>query len=523
MIKVAIYCRLSDEDKNKDSSAKDSESIQNQKKMLTKYAASQGWSIYKKYIDDDFSGLDNQRPAWNEMIKDAEKGKFNVILCKSQSRFTRDMEAVEKYLHNKFIEWGIRFIGLTDNSDTLNKGNKKQRQINGLVNEWYCEDLSENIKSVFDLKRKEGKFIGSFASYGYKKDPKNKNKLIIDDEAAQVIKMIFEWYLKGYGTQCIAYMLNQKGIMSPAKYKQYSCLNFNNPNTKNNLAMWNKTTVKRILKNEMYIGNMVQGKRKKVSYKSKKIISTPKEEWIRIENTHEPIISKETFYEVQRRIASRQKSTGKGQAHIFSTKVKCSDCGQSMNKVTAFSGNKKYTYLRCKTYSSGIKNLCTSHSIRLDELNEIVLNLINEYINVYIDEKGIINRLKENLNLNGKLDKIKNEFSTTNRKIEQLSLILKNLYIDKAKGIITNEQFVELNNCFLDEKNQLIKRKEELNKNITKLLKGSKSIDKWQDVIKKYKNFKELTHIMVNEFIDYIEIGEKDKNSGQKIIIHWLF
>ena len=169
MIKVAIYCRLSDEDKDKVISTKDSESIKNQKNILIKYAAQQGWSIYKIYSDDDFSGLDNQRPAWNEMIKDAKERKFNIILCKSQSRFTRDMEVVEKYLHNKFIEWGIRFIGLTDNSDTLNKGNKKQRQINGLVNEWYCEDVSENIKSVFDMKRKEGKFIGSFACYGYKK------------------------------------------------------------------------------------------------------------------------------------------------------------------------------------------------------------------------------------------------------------------------------------------------------------------------------------------------------------------
>lgn len=154
MIKVAIYCRLSDEDKDKVISTKDSESIKNQKNILIKYAAQQGWSIYKIYSDDDFSGLDNQRPAWNEMIKDAKERKFNIILCKSQSRFTRDMEVVEKYLHNKFIEWGIRFIGLTDNSDTLNKGNKKQRQINGLVNEWYCEDVSENIKSVFDMKRR---------------------------------------------------------------------------------------------------------------------------------------------------------------------------------------------------------------------------------------------------------------------------------------------------------------------------------------------------------------------------------
>ncbi|MDQ2088076.1 recombinase family protein [Herbivorax sp. ANBcel31] len=523
MVKVAIYCRLSDEDKNKSIPTSDSESIQNQKNMLTKYSLDQGWSIYKIYSDDDFSGLDSDRPEWNNMIQEAQEKKFNIILCKSQARFTRDMEVVEKYFHNKFIEWGIRFIGLADSSDTLNKGNKKQRQINGLVNEWYCEDVSENIKSVFDVKRNEGKFIGSFACYGYKKDPENKNNLLIDDETAQVIKMIFEWYLEGYGTQHIAYMLNEKRIFNPTKYKQNVGLNFKNSSAKNNFGLWNKTTVKRILKNEMYIGNMIQGKRKKVSYKSKKIISTPQEEWIRIENTHEPIISKETFNEVQRRISSRQRSTGKGQAHIFSTKVKCLDCGSTMNKVTTFRGNKRYIYLRCKTYSLGNKNLCTSHSIRLDELEEIITERIIKYINSYLDENSIINKLKSESNLNNKFEKMKNEISSIMQKIDQNSLILKNLYIDKVKANITNEQFIELNNSFLDEKNQLLKRKEELNKNINEFIENSKNINKWSEIVKKYKGFKQINHIIVNEFIDYIEIGEKNKDSGQKIKLHWLF
>ncbi|TYQ13091.1 UNVERIFIED_CONTAM: DNA invertase Pin-like site-specific DNA recombinase [Acetivibrio alkalicellulosi] len=523
MIKVAIYCRLSDEDKNKSIPTNDSESIQNQKNLLTKYALDQGWSIYKIYSDDDFSGLDSDRPEWNNMINEAQEKKFNIILCKSQARFTRDMEVVEKYLHNKFIEWGIRFIGLADSSDTLNKGNKKQRQINGLVNEWYCEDISENIKAVFDLKRNEGKFIGSFACYGYKKDPDNKNKLLIDDEAAQIVKMIFDWYLEGYGTQHIAYMLNEKRIPNPTKYKQNSGLNFKNSSVKNNFGLWNKTTVKRILKNEMYLGNMVQGKRKKVSYKSKKIISTPQQEWIKAKNTHEPIVTSEIFEETQRRISSRQKSTGKGQAHIFTTKVRCLDCGSNMNKVTTFRGDKRYTYLRCKTYSLGNKNLCTSHSIRLDELKEIVTERIIKYINSYLDENSIINKLKSESDLNNKLEKMKNEISSITQKLDHNSLILKNLYIDKVQGSITNEQFVELNNIFLEEKNLLLKRKEEIKKNITEFIENSKNINKWSEIVKKYKGFKEINHIIVNEFIDYIEIGERDKDSSQIIKIHWLF
>jgi site-specific DNA recombinase len=171
MNKAAIYCRLSSEDKEKISDFSDSESIQNQKNLLMKYAIEKGWDIYKIYSDDDYSGLDKDRPEFNQMLKEAEEGKFNIILCKHQSRFTRDMELVEKYLHNKFIEWGIRFFTVVDAVDTSDKHNKKSRQINGLINEWYCEDVSESIRAVLRLKQQQGKFIGSFATYGYDKDP----------------------------------------------------------------------------------------------------------------------------------------------------------------------------------------------------------------------------------------------------------------------------------------------------------------------------------------------------------------
>jgi len=524
MIRVAIYCRLSDEDRNKANPVLDSESIQNQKMMLSKYAIEQGWSIYKIYSDDDYSGLDSDRPEWNEMIKDAESRKFDIVLCKSQSRFTREMEAVEKYLHNKFVEWGIRFIGLADNSDTFNVGNKKQRQINGLVNEWYCEDISANIRTVFDVKRSQGKFIGSFATYGYKKDPNDKNKLIIDEEAAKVVRMIFNWYLEGYGTQHIAYMLNEKGVPNPTSYKQnYQGLNFKNSNTKDKYGFWNKTTVKRILRNEMYVGNMIQGKRKKLSYKSKKIISTPKEIWIKVENTHEPIISKEIFEEVQKRISLRQKSSGEGVAHIFSTKVKCLDCGCTMNKVTTFKNGKKYTYLRCKTYVSSNKRLCSSHTIRLDELKEIVTERLNNYIKDYLDENNVINRLNLESNYNNQLEKLKNEISNIDKKLEQNSLVLKNLYVDKVSGIISNEQFFELSNNFSIEKEQLTKRKEEVSKNINELIENTKNYDKWTKIVERYKDFKELNRTIVNEFVDYIEVGERDKEKGQIVKIHWMF
>lgn len=168
---VAIYSRLSEEDRNKLNETDDSRSIQNQKSMLLSYALEQGWDVYNIYSDDDYRGSDRNRPAFNQLMIDAEAGKFDIVLCKSQARFTRELELVEKIIHGQFVEWGIRFVGLADNADTTNRGNKKSRQINGLVNEWYLEDLSDNVKSVLTDHRKKGMHIGSFALYGYKKDP----------------------------------------------------------------------------------------------------------------------------------------------------------------------------------------------------------------------------------------------------------------------------------------------------------------------------------------------------------------
>ena len=179
-MRVAIYCRLSREDDDKLHENDESESIQNQKSMLINYAIERSWDIYNIYCDEDYSGIDSERPEFNKLLEDAKSHKFDIVLCKTQSRFTRDMEIVEKYLHNKFIEWNIRFVSLVDHVDTLDKGNKKSRQINGLVNEWYLEDLSENIRKTFDSKRKQGLHIGSFVCYGYKRSPENKNSNIED-------------------------------------------------------------------------------------------------------------------------------------------------------------------------------------------------------------------------------------------------------------------------------------------------------------------------------------------------------
>ena len=315
------------------------------------------------------------------MLAAAKQKKFQIILCKSQSRFTRDMELVEKYIHGMFPIWGIRFVAVADNADTEVKGSKKARQINGLVNEWYLEDLSENVRMVFDLKRREGQYIGGFPIYGYRKDSANKNRIVIDPEAAEIVRRIFQWSLEGYGKQHIAAMLNDAGVPNPARYKEERGWTCSNP-SKNDYGLWNKTTIWRILHNEMYTGVMVQGRRKKVSYKSKVLIDVPKEQWYQVEGTHEAIIDGETFDAVQQNLKLRSKTDGSSEVHLLSGLVKCMDCGGTMSKTTnCQKGRPRTSYLRCKLYAdSGKTKLCARHSIRLDKLTDLVSERIRYYV-----------------------------------------------------------------------------------------------------------------------------------------------
>lgn len=302
--RAAIYCRLSVEDKNKTN--EQSESIQNQNILLKEYAEKHHFSIYKVYSDDNCSGLSKQRKGFCNMIEDAQKGYFDIVLCKTQSRFTRDMEEFERYVHEIFPLWGIRFISVVDNADSSVKGNKRARQINALINEWYCEDLSENIKMVLKRKMKEGQFVGAFACYGYQKSNEDRHQLVIDEQVAYVVRMIFDWYLKGYSCNKIAKMLTEKKIMTPTMYKMSKGIAFYNPNIKKSCE-WSCNTIKKILKNECYIGNLVQGKECKISYKNKKRIRMKKRNCIVVEHNHEAIIEESVFYEVQKLLEKKRK------------------------------------------------------------------------------------------------------------------------------------------------------------------------------------------------------------------------
>ena len=501
--KVAIYLRLSDEDNNK---IDISESIKNQRiLLLNEINKHTDFILYDEYCDENLSGAGTYRPEFERLIKDCELGKIDIVMCKSQSRFSRDMEIIEKYIHNKFVEWNIRFIGIADNADTNLPGNKKARQINGLVNEWYLEDTSNNIKSAFKAKMIQGEFISPFAAYGYSVSKENNNRLIIDYEASKIVKDIFKMYINGYGYTTIAKELNRNNIPSPSLYKFQKGIKLNiTSNRKREDIKWNINAIKTILTNEIYIGNLVQGKRTTISYKNHKTIKKSKNNWIKKENTHEAIIDKETFFKVQENIKKRKRIVKlTGLNHIFSGKVFCDDCKNIMRKKSS----QKYEYLVCSNI-----NCINKKGIRYDILEKIILEKINSIIKKYYNKKLLTELINKNYISNKKNDLTKTKNNIIS-KIENNKNYIKNLYEDKINKIIHLEQFIYLINTYNNEikiyRNQLIKINDELN-NLN------------NNVINKKVKVEKLNILTINEFIKKINISDV-KNNIRDIKIEWLY
>ena len=346
MPKVGIYCRLSIEDRDKVGNDP-SESIQNQKAMLRDYCIERSWEIYDIYVDDGFSGIDRTRPAFCRLLHDCEQGKIDIVLCKDQSRFSRDTVVIEQFLNDKFLEWGIRFIGVADNADTDNESYGTMRLFTSAYNEMYVKDISAKIRRTLAYKRQHGQFIGSFAPYGYRIDPADKHHLVVDPETAQIVKQIFDWYIAGDGYRAIVLKLNEQGYFSPTEYKRRQGSKYVNMNadTSNARGLWTHSTVAAILRNEVYTGALVQGRSHHVSYKNKKRKKVAPEEWVRIPDTHEAIIDAETWARAQERLNSNTR-VGKRSKELspLAGKLRCAVCGRPMKRNVYYNSKRTIKY-----------------------------------------------------------------------------------------------------------------------------------------------------------------------------------
>ena len=517
-IKAAIYCRLSEEDKNKQSVTDDSGSIQNQKSLLLQYAMEQGWELYNIYSDDDYAGADRRRPEFNRLLKDAEQHKFDIILCKTQSRFTRELELVEKYIHGLFPVWGIRFISIVDNADTANRGNKKSRQINGLVNEWYLEDMSENIRSVLTNRRVNGFHIGAFALYGYKKDPDQKGHLIIDEEAAAVVREVFTLFAQGYGKTAIARMLNDRGIPNPTEYKRLHGLRYQQPKTKNS-TLWKYFAISDMLINEIYIGNMVQGKYGSVSYKTKQNKPRPKSEWYVVEGTHEPIIDRELWDRVQALISQKAKPFDIGTIGLFARKARCANCGYTMRS----SKNRGKHYLQCSNRHIA-KDACIGSFISVDKLEQLVIDELNHLAAEYLDKDKLAQNIKFCDNLQEQKGHLLSDIAVYEKKVAEYSKGIRELYMDKVKGLISESDYVEMLKEFTVDRDRLDRMIAGGQKQLSEIEEKIEAGDNRHELIEQYTNLEHLTREIVETLIDYISVGKRIPGTRDvPIEIHWNF
>lgn len=517
--RAVLYLRLSKEDTDKLVKGDDSASIKNQRLLLTDFALEHGFQIVGTYSDDDESGLYDDRPNFVRMITDAKLDLFDIIIAKTQSRFSRNMEHIEKYLHHDFPNLGIRFIGVVDGVDTADYGNKKSRQITGLVNEWYCEDLSKNIKSSYRAKMRNGQFLGSSCPYGYIKDPDNHNHLIIDEYAASVVKEIFELYIQGKGKAQIGSILSARGVLIPSIYKREVLgVNYHNARELDTTRTWSYQTIHTILNNQTYLGHLVQNKENTLSYKDRKKKLLPKDQWIIVENIHEPVIDEATFKRVQQlqKIRTKNVDTGKS-AGIFSGLIFCGDCKHAMSRNYQRRGGHEFIGYICSTYKTHGKKFCDSHSINNEELEAAVLSSIQSEARKILRQSDIEELRKIRIVDDTKV-KYKSRADSIKKQIEKLHKFKRKSYETYMEELITKEEYVKYVKEYDIQIEELSRQKESILAGMNDCAEAKAQYDDWADGFISYINVEKLTREIVLELIERIEV-----NKDSSIDIYYRF
>jgi DNA invertase Pin-like site-specific DNA recombinase len=509
--KVGIYIRLSKEDEEKEKYS-ESESIGNQRTLLMQYIKENKLNFVCEYVDDGVSGTSFDRPGFNKMIEDIENGKINMVITKDLSRLGRNYVQTGLYTETYFPEHNVRYIAILDNIDTgLDSANNDIAPFKSILNEMYAKDTSKKINSVLQSKRQQGEYLGT-APYGYKKDPENKYHLIIDEEAAKVVRTIFRKFLEGKGTMQIADFLSKQKIPIPSDYNKR-----NRGNKSIAYGLWAQSTVRFILSNEIYTGTVVQGKRKKVSFKSKKFIDVPEENWIRKENMHEAIVSKEDFKRVSKLLEETKGTRVVQNDYLFKGLLKCFDCkGYIGIRSPDKNGN---IYGRCQRYGRyGKFDICSPHNFNYQVFEENMLQVLKEVCMQYSDKKKLEEIAKKSQSKEDKETLLKDKLKTYNTEIEKQNRKLELLYEDRLSEIITVESYIENANKIKKKKIDLQNRIKEIECELSGEESKNNKDERLDNLVDEFLNMESPTKEIIREFIERIEI-----HSDKQVDIYFNF
>ena len=524
---TALYCRVSRDD----GTEKESNSITNQKRMLSKYAKTNGFKNIKIYEDDGFTGTNFNRPDMQRLLDDVEMGYISTIIVKDMSRFGREYLQVGYYTEHYFPEKEVRFIAVNDGVDSANEEDNDFTPLRNFMNELYAKDISRKVKSAHRVKGMAGEPL-SQPPYGYMKDPENKKKWIIDPEAASVVKDIFKMCLEGKGNETIARILQERQVLIPMAYWQSKGLPRGGKIKQPNPYKWCKTSIAKILSQQEYCGDVINFKSYSISFKKKKRIPKPKEEWMVFKDVHEPIIDRETFEQVQKRNVSTRRRQPKPQnaiKSIFSDMLYCADCGSKLWFHTN-TKNPNIHFFSCSNYVNDYRGTCqTRHYVRADAIEEVVtyeLQRLADYLKY--DQEGFAKLLAEKTNKD-MLDEQKNaktQIDQSLARINKIDVLYERLYEDNVSGKVTDSFYMELSHKYENEKEELKKKIFNLKIQLDELNKKVFHKEMFLSAIGKFMEMKTITAPLIHELIDHIEVHETEgegKYKTQRIVIFYRF
>ena len=514
---ATLYLRLSRDDGDKE----ESNSITGQRELLREFLANH--SDIREYtirVDDGWSGSTFERPGFQKMMEDVKAGRTNCIVVKDLSRFGRNYLDAGEYIEKIFPFLGVRFIAVNDNYDSL--GGKKSSDdliipFKNLINEAYCRDISVKIRTQLEIKRKKGQYLGSFATYGYLKDEQDKNKLVVDEFAADIVRDMFQWKLEGVSPQDIANTLNRLGVLSPMEYKRSLGMKFTTPFKTNPKAVWSAATVIRILKNPVYTGVLIQGKATTPSYKVHKRVTKAESEWCVIENSHEAIVSQMLFDNVQKVLRLDTRRSPEDEAvTLFSGMVFCGDCGASMVRKTVPAGGRKYVYYVCSANKQD-KTACSPHRIRDNALEEIVLDSLKVHIQDVIDMSDLLAMTDTAPLRTAEAQKIQRQLDKKREEYEKLQKLLMSLYENLVGGILDREEYIRLKESFSSRASEAEKQMDALRDTLTNIREHGTE-NAWMEEFKRHRGITALDRSIVVSLIDKILVHE---DNTIEIIYRW--